>query len=68
MIVWLFLLLALMVMIFPSHFISLALYRKMVSNGNKYAMLTRILVFLFCFCLIALILFLLVINNVRFER
>jgi hypothetical protein len=68
MIIWLFLILALLVMIVPSHFISLSLYKKLVNNGNKYAMAIRVSVFLVSFCLIAFILFLLVINNVMFER
>jgi hypothetical protein len=63
-----FLLIVLIVAILPSHFISLALYRKMAGSGNRYAMLTRVLAFLFSFCLIIFLLYLLVIYNVRFER
>jgi ABC-type amino acid transport system permease subunit len=63
-----FLLLALLVTIVPSHFIALALYKKLVSTGNKYAMAIRISVFIVSFCMIAFILFLIIINNVRFER
>lgn len=63
-----FFVIALVVMILPSHFISLALYRKLQKSGNKNAMGIRVLVFIASFCLIAFLLYFLILNNIRFER
>jgi hypothetical protein len=63
-----FILIALGIMIVPSYFISLAFYRRLHANGNKNALGIRVLVFILSFCAIALLLFFLIIDNIRFER
>jgi hypothetical protein len=64
----LFLLIALAVVLVPSHLLSLALYKKLVTNGNKYPMLIRASVFLLSAVIIAFVLCLIVIYNVPFGR
>jgi uncharacterized BrkB/YihY/UPF0761 family membrane protein len=60
--------LALVAIIVSSHFLSLSLYKKLVSNGDKNAMAMRIIVFILSVAILILLFFLLVVNNLRFER
>jgi hypothetical protein len=68
MIILVFLFLAFVVIVVSSHFLSLSLYKRLVSNGNKNAMATRIIVFLLSVAVLTFLLVLLIINNFRFER
>jgi len=61
-------LVGLIVMIIPSHFISLMLYRRLTNNGNKYAMAIRLIVFFLSLAVFAIIIFIVIANNIRFER
>lgn len=68
MIILFLLLVSIPVILVASHFISLAFYRRMKRNGTRYAMLTRVLVFVFSFVIIAIALLWIVNENIRFER
>ncbi|HMK24813.1 MAG TPA: hypothetical protein VK483_02200 [Chitinophagaceae bacterium] len=62
------LVLALIVVLVSSYFISRSAYRKLVSSQNKYALAIAILIFLVSVVILGFLIIELVINNIRIER